>query len=70
MGPTAQNFRRNAREDDAEERVMPMTEDQVRAAYAEGVGSGGPVAVAVSGALLGGKPVVDALKALAKRLAR
>jgi hypothetical protein len=49
---------------------MPMTEDQVRAAYAEGVGSGGPVAVAVSGALLGGKPVVDALKALAKRLAR
>jgi hypothetical protein len=32
------------------------------------VGCGGATAVAVSGALIGGKPVVDALKALPKRL--
>ena len=31
------------------------------------VDSGGPIAVAVSGALIGGKPIIDALKAIPKR---
>jgi hypothetical protein len=32
------------------------------------IGCGGATAVVVSGAIAGGKPVVDALKALSKRL--
>jgi hypothetical protein len=32
------------------------------------VGAGGPLTVAVSGALVGGKPIIDALKAVPKRL--